>query len=167
MRLTQWRATAPTKEAASSTVMAVVEPLLEQLGAGRDPECWIAWGDDPAVRWTLLAPTPAGLVECVVRVAVPGEGPRATAKLVRWARVQVGDLAVEAQAGHRFVSIQIEGLVLKGVDAEADRVVAFVRQLLDAIDGRWSTTTEAGPAASGTARGDRPATRTRGAPGAD
>ncbi|MER3418094.1 MAG: hypothetical protein C4343_03060, partial [Chloroflexota bacterium] len=146
---------------------AVVEPLLEQLGAGRNPECWIAWGDDPAVRWTLLAPTPAGLVECAVRVAVPGEGPRATAKLVRWARVQVGDLAVEAQAGHRFVSIQIEGLVLKGVDAEADRVVAFVRRLLDAIDGRWFPDPEAGPAASGRARGGRATPRPRGAARAD
>lgn len=145
MRLSEWRAAAPTKEAASSRVMAVVEPVLESLGAGRDPECWIAWGDDPALRWTLLAPTPAGLVECAVRVSVPGEGPRAAAKLVRWPRVQVGDLAVETQAGHRFVSIQVEGLVLKGVDAEADRVAAFVRRLFDAIDGRTSAAIRAEP----------------------
>lgn len=144
MRLSEWRASAPTKDAASPKVMAVLEPVLENLGAGRDPECWVAWGDDPGVRWMLLAPTPAGLVECAVRVNVPGEGPRVAAKLVRWPRVQVGDLAVEAQAGHRFVSLQVEGLVLKGVDAEADRVVGFVRRLLDAIDGRPSAEAEPG-----------------------
>ncbi len=136
MRFSEWRATAPRREAVSPTVMAVLEPVLESLGAGRDPECWVSWGDDPGLRWTLLAPTPAGLVEASVRVNVPGEGPRAAAKLVRWPRVQIGDLTVESQGGHRFVSLQVEGLVLRGVDGEADRIAAFVRRLLDAADGR-------------------------------
>lgn len=146
MRLSEWRTAAPTAASVSPKVLAVLEPVLEALGAGRDPECWVLWGDDPAVRWTLFAPTPAGLVECAVRVNVPGEGPRAAAKLVRWARVQVSDLAVEAQGGHRFVSLQVEGQVLRGVDAEADRIAAFVRQLFDAADGR--TEPDAGAATS-------------------
>lgn len=146
MRLSEWRTAAPTAASVSPKVLAVLEPVLEALGAGRDPECWVLWGDDPAVRWTLFAPTPAGLVECAVRVNVPGEGPRAAAKLVRWARVQVSDLAVEAQGGHRFVSLQVEGQVLRGVDAEADRIAAFVRRLFDAADGR--TEPDAGAATS-------------------
>jgi hypothetical protein len=152
MRLSEWRARAPSTSSVSAKVLAVLEPVLESLGAGRNPECWVHWGDDPGVRWTLLAPTPAGLVECNVRVSVPGEGPRAAAKLVRWSRVQIGDLAVESQGGHRFVSLQVEGLVLRGVDEEADRIAAFVRRLFDAADGR--TGSEAG-AAGGSGRGRR------------
>jgi len=148
MRFSEWRATAPTKDAVAPKVLAVLEPVLASLGAGRDPECWVAWGDDPSVRWTLFAPTAAGLIECAVRVNVPGEGPRVTAKLVRWPRVQIGDLAVEAQGGHRLVSLQIEGVVLRGVDAEADRVTAFVRRLLDAADGRWVGEEAGSPAAA-------------------
>lgn len=147
MRLSEWRATAPSKDAVSTKVLAVLEPVLESLGASRDPECWVHWGDDPSVRWTLLAPTPAGLVEANVRVSVPGEGPRVAAKLVRWSRVQIGDLAVESQGGHRFVSLQVEGVVLRGVDADADRITAFVRRLLDAVDGRGDFETGTAPTA--------------------
>ncbi len=153
MRLSEWRATAPSKDAVSTKVLAVLEPVLESLGTARDPECWVHWGDDPGVRWTLLAPTPAGLVECNVRVSVPGEGPRVAAKLVRWSRVQIGDLAVESQGGHRFVSLQVEGIVLRGVDAEADRITAFVRRLLDAVDGRGQPETGTAAMAVGGRRG--------------
>jgi len=148
MRFSEWRTTAPTKDAVTPKVVGVLEPVLASLGAGRDPECWVVWGDDPSVRWTLFAPTAAGLVECAVRVNVPGEGPRVAAKLVRWPRVQIGDLAVEAQGGHRLVSTQVEGVVLRGVDAEADRVVLFVRRLLDAADGRWTGEEAGRPAAA-------------------
>ncbi len=48
MRLSEWRKKAPLAEAVSNQVMAVVEPLLEDLGAKGDPECWVAWGEDPA-----------------------------------------------------------------------------------------------------------------------
>lgn len=153
MRLSEWRATAPSKDAVSAKVLAVLEPVLESLGAGRDPECWVHWGDDPGVRWTLLAPTLAGLVEANVRVSVPGEGPRVAAKLVRWSRVQIGDLAVESQGGHRFVSLQVEGVVLRGIDAEADRITTFVRRLLDAADGRGAPETGKAATAVGGRRG--------------
>lgn len=136
MRLSSWRDAAPHREAMSRKVLDVVEPVLAALGAGRDPDVWIAWGDDPAARYTIMAPTLAGLVVCHVRVNVPQEGPRASGRLIRWNRVQIGDLAVETQAGHRIVSIQVEGAILKGVDEEADRVSAFVLGLFAAIDGR-------------------------------
>ncbi len=117
-------------------VLAVVEPVLAAMGAADDPECWVAWGDDPALRYTMFAPTAAGLIVCHVRLNVPQEGPRASAKLVRWPRVQLGELAVETQAGHRMVSFQVEGQVLRAADTEADRVAAFALVLLDAADGR-------------------------------
>jgi hypothetical protein len=136
MRLSQWRAEAPTREAMSQKVLAVVVPVLKDLGASDDPDCWVYWGEDPAVRYSILVPTHRGLAQCHVRVNVPGEGPRASGKVVRWGRVQVGELAVEVTHGHRLVTSQLEGLVLKGVDDVADRIAAFVLAIYDAIDGR-------------------------------
>ena len=136
MRFSEWRAKAPASEAGSAKVAAVVEAALTTLGADRDPECWVAWGDDPAVRYLLLAPTPAGLVQLNVRVNVAGEGPRASGKIVRWARVQTGELGVEIQGGHRLVTFQVDTLVLNGVDESADRISAFAQSLFAAIDGR-------------------------------
>ena len=92
MRLSEWRASAPAREAATSKVSAVVDPVLAALGAGDDPHCWVAWGEEPANRFTIFVPTEPGLIACFVRVNVPGEGPRATTKLVRWDRVAIGEL---------------------------------------------------------------------------
>ncbi len=136
MRLSQWRASAPAKEAGGPKVAAAVDPVLVALGAGPDPHCWVAWGDEPAIRYSILVPTDPGLIVCFVRVNVPGEGARATTKLVRWNRVSIGELAVETQAGHRLLSFQLESQVLRGVDVEADRVAAFALRVIAAIDGR-------------------------------
>ena len=136
MRLSEWRAAAPARAAVDPKVLAVVEPVLDALGAGRDPHCWAVWGDDVTARWQLLVPTGPGLLVTFVRVNVPGEGPRASAKLVRWSRVQVGELAIETQGGHRILSFSVENTILKGVDAEADRVAGFALGLIRAIDGR-------------------------------
>ena len=94
------------------------------------------WGDDPPVRYLILVPPPTGMVQLNVRVNVPGEGPRAGGKVVRWSRVQLGELAVEIQGGHRLVTFQVEALVLNGVDEAADRIAAFAQALFAAIDGR-------------------------------
>jgi hypothetical protein len=83
-----------------------------------------------------MAISPIGLVMCHVRVNVPGEGPRASGKLVRWSRVQIGELDVEAGGGHRLVSVQVEQQVLRAIDADVDRVIGFAIALLAAIDGR-------------------------------
>src|SRR3989304_2848606 len=136
MRLSVWRNEAPTREALSQKVLAVVEPVLSDLGAPDDPDCWVSWGEDPGVRYAILAPTLRGLAECHVRVNGPGEGPRASGKVVRWNRVQIGELAVEVTHGHRLVTSQVEGLVLKGVDEIADRVASFILTIYDPIDGR-------------------------------
>jgi hypothetical protein len=136
MRLSEWAAAAPNRDAASARVLDVVGPVLAALGADEDPHSWVLWGEDPAVRYLLMAICPVGLVMCHVRVNVPGEGPRASAKLVRWSRVQVGELDVEAGGGHRLVSVQVEQQVLRAMDADVDRVSGFVLALLAAMDGR-------------------------------
>ena len=136
MRLSDWRTRAPHKDSLTPRVLAVVETVLSSMGAGSDPSCWISWGDDPAVRYTILAPTPPGLLVMHVRVNVPQEGPRAGGKLVRWSRVQIGELAVEMAGGHRLLSFQVESQVLRGSDAEADVIAAFALELFAAIDGR-------------------------------
>ena len=136
MRLSEWCVLSPARDAVSPKVLAVVEPVLAALGAPHDPACWVTWGDEPATRWGLLVPTAAGLVTLAVRVNIPQEGPRASGKLVRWSRVQVGDLAVEMQGGHRFISSALEGVILRGMDEDADRIGAFLQGIFAALDGR-------------------------------
>ena len=120
MRLSEWPKRAPHKESTAPKVIATVTPILAALGAPKDPSCWIAWGDDPAARYVILAPTPAGLVQVHVRVSVPQEGPRASGKLVRWSRVQTGELSVEVVGGHRLVGFQVESIILRGTDEEGE-----------------------------------------------
>jgi hypothetical protein len=136
MRLSEWRAAAPARDAMTAKVLAVIEPVVESTGAEPDPHCWVAWADDPSVRYTIFVPVAPGLSVVSVRVNVPGEGPRASAKLVRWSRVQVGELTVETQAGHRVATFQVEQHVLRAGDAAADRVCRFALAVLAAIDGR-------------------------------
>lgn len=136
MRLSEWQARTPHRESMADKVLAPARDGLALLGAERDPECWIVWGDDPGVRWTILVPSVAGLVQINVRVNVPGEGPRAAGKLIRWHRVQIGELSVEIQGGHRLLTFQVESALLHGADAEADAVAAFVETLFAAMDGR-------------------------------
>lgn len=136
MRLSEWRSSSPSKEAGGTKVAATVDPVLVSLGTEQDPECWVAWGEEPGVRYTIFVPTAAGLVTTYVRVNVPGEGPRATGKLIRWSRVQLGELSMETQGGHRLVSFQVEQQVLQGSDDKADRIARFGLELLAAVDGR-------------------------------
>ena len=167
MRLSEWRAAAPSKDAVAPKVTAVVDPVIAAFGVGDDPDGWIAWGEEPGQRYAILVPTDAGLVTCYVRVNVPGEGPRAAAKLLRWNRVQLGELAIETQGAHRLLSFQVEQLVLRGADAEADRIAAFAMDLFDAVDGRLGSgrglapgvRAHGGPARATTARGGGAASR--------
>ena len=168
MRLSEWRASAPSRDAASPKVAALVDPVIRGLGAEPDPHGWVVWGEEPAVRHTILIPTEAGLVSCFVRVNMPGEGPRASAKLIRWNRVQIGELAMETSAGHRLIGFQIEGHVLQTADHEADRVAAFALEIFAAMDGRPRPEPPASPrkrtagtAKPATASTDRPAAKGR------
>jgi hypothetical protein len=138
MRVGEWRKAAPNKEAMSSNVLAVLRPVLVDLGAEADAECWVVWGEDPESRYSVLAPTAAGLVTVAMRLNGP-DGPRATAKLVRWSKLSVSELGIESSSGHRLVAVQVESHVLKGLDTEADRICEFVRGLIETIDGRNST----------------------------
>ena len=85
-----------------------------------------------------------GLLNIAVRVNVPGEGPRAQGKLVRWHKVSTGEFAIEIQGGHRMVNWQLEGHVMRGSDESADSMALFVRSVYDAIDGPAFITTVPG-----------------------
>ena len=118
MRLSEWHAAAPHPTSLGPKVEAVVISVLTSLGADLDPECWIVWGEDPASHWMAMAPTDAGLAVVSVRVFYPQEGPR---------------------ANHRMLSFQIEGQILRAVDADVDVLSAFIRHVLAAMDGRPAT----------------------------
>ena len=134
MRLSEWAKHAPHKGSATPKVLATVTPILAGLGAAKDPPCWVAWGDDPAARYVILTPTTAGLIQVHVRVMVPQEGPRAAGKLIRWSRVQTGELSVEVVGGHRLVGFQIDNIILRGTDEEGDAVSAFALEVYAAMD---------------------------------
>jgi len=138
MRLSDWRATAPGHRVMTAKVAAAYEPALAVLGAPVDPVAFVAWGDDPDTRYTILAASDGGLVIVNVRVNVPQEGPRAAGKLIRWSRVQIGELAVEAHHGHRYLTAQVEGYILQGVDDSADQIGAWVAHVFARIDERVS-----------------------------
>jgi len=160
MRLSEWCTKAPNRDSVSPKIVASIEAALVTLGAERDPECWVAWGDDPAIRYLILAATPSGIVQVHVRVSVPGEGPRAGGKVVRWNRAQLGELAVEIQGGHRLVTFQVDAQVLNGVDDQADAISAFAQTLFAAADGRARPVPAAGdPSPTASAAGSRTAAK--------
>lgn len=136
MRLSDWRTRAPHKDALTPKVMAVIDPVLASLGAEPDPSAWIVWGEDPGVRYVMLVPTDAGLVQVLVRVNAPGEGPRASAKVIRWIRLQVGELGLEMVSGHRLLGFQVESHILRGTDDDGDAMASFALELFARIDGR-------------------------------
>lgn len=136
MRLSEWRTRAPHKDSMNPKVLAIIEPVLASLGADPDPSAWIVWGEDPGVRYVMLVPTEAGLVQVLVRVNVPGEGPRASAKVIRWSRIQVGELGLEMVSGHRMLGFQVESHILHGRDEEGDAIASFALEVLARIDGR-------------------------------
>ena len=136
MRLSEWRKAAPNREAGAPRTAGIVDPVLTALGADDDPHGWVAWGDEPGTRYTILVVTDAGLISCFVRLNVAGEGPRASAKLVRWSRVQTSELAIETSGSHRLLSFQIESHVLQGADGVADGIAGFALDVFAAMDGR-------------------------------
>lgn len=144
MRLSEWRTRGKSRDATAAKVWATVDPILAGLGSDPDPHGWVAWGDDPNIRFSVYVPTAAGMISCFVRVNIPGEGPRANAKLIRWNRIQIGELTLETQAGHRLLTFQLEGQVIRGVDVEADLGAAFALDLFAAMDGRPTPTTARG-----------------------
>jgi hypothetical protein len=141
MRLGEWEESAPVPGALAPRVVEAIRKVVTPLAGDPDPDLWIAWGEDPGVRFTLFVPLRVGLLVAAVRVSVPGEGPWVSAKVVRWSRVQMGEVALEGGSGHRLASFQLEGTVIRGVDAEADRIAAFARRVLAAMEGEWDAAT--------------------------
>jgi hypothetical protein len=136
MRLNGWRSKAPGKDGLNPKVLDSVGSILASLGADADPHCWISWGDETGSRWTLMAPCAAGLATVNVRAGGVGEGSRASGRLIRWTKVQVGELAAETERGHRLVMFQVEGQPIRGTDRDADDVAAFAGLTLAGLEGR-------------------------------
>jgi hypothetical protein len=136
MRLSEWRTRAPHKDSMTPKVLAVIDPVLASLGAEPDPSAWIVWGEDPGVRYVMLVPSESGLLQVLVRVSAPGEGPRASAKVIRWGRVQLGELGLEMVGGHRLLGFQVESHILRGTDDEGDALASFALEVFARIDGR-------------------------------
>jgi hypothetical protein len=149
MRLSEWRQTERGKKVMTSKQAAAFEPCLRGVGASKDPLAYVIWGDDWQARYTIFAATDAGLATCNVRVNIPQEGPRASAKLIRWHKVAMGDLNVEAHHGHRYVTTQVEGQVMQGIDDDADRITTWVAHLFARIDGRAAPDAVSGLLAAG------------------
>jgi hypothetical protein len=136
MRLSGWRSRSPGRAGINQKVIETVGSILGSLGAEADPHCWVIWGDETGSRWTLMAPGPAGLAVVNVRAGGLQEGSRAAGRLVRWSKVQLGELAAESERGHRLVMFQIEGQPLRGIDDNADDVAAFAGLALAGFAGR-------------------------------
>jgi len=136
MRLSGWRSKAPGKDGLNQKALDLVGSILASLGAEADPHCWITWGDETGSRWTLMAPCSAGLATVNVRAGGVGEGSRAGGRLIRWSKVQVGELAAEAERGHLLVMFQVEGQPIRGTDDHADDVAAFAGLTLAGLEGR-------------------------------
>ncbi len=106
MRLSGWRARAPHKDSTAPRVLVGRRGRApDARRRRRTPNAGSPGATIPAVRYLIFAPTPGGLVQLNVRVNVQGEGPRASGKVVRWNRVQLGELGVEIQGGHRLVVV--------------------------------------------------------------
>ena len=165
MRLSDWRQRAPHKDALTPKVLAVIEPILASLGAAPDPSCWIVWGEDPGVRYVMLVPTDAGLLQVLVRVNVPGEGPRASAKVIRWGRLQVGELGLETVSSHHLLGFQVESHILRGSDEEGDAIASFALEVFARIDGRpFTPTAVKRPRSTKSAAGSKAVAKGGGAP---
>lgn len=136
MRLSEWRATERGREVVAEQVAEALGAALAALGAAADPLAYVVWGDDWRVRYQVLAAAPAGLVVLSVRLNVPSEGPRVSGRLVRWNRLQIGELLAEAHSGHYTVTTTLESMVLQGLDADAGRIAAFLAAVLAHVDGR-------------------------------
>jgi hypothetical protein len=120
----------------TNKTLAVIRTLVVDMGAEADPECWVVWGEDSESRYSVLVPALAGVISVAVRLSGTDEGTRATARLIRWPKLTISELSVEAAGGHRIVAVQVESYVLKGTDDHADRICEFVRGLIATIDNR-------------------------------
>ena len=134
MRVNDWRATPEGGRHLTDRLVALIDPVAHALGAESDTACHVVWGDQPDARFQVLLATDAGLAILNVRVNVPQEGPRVSGRLVRWGRVQAGEVTIEAHSGHAQVSAQFEGQVLQGLDAAGERIAEWMIEVYRRVE---------------------------------
>ena len=124
MRLSEWRAKAPAREALGPKVMAVLGPVLGVLGVEDDPQVWVLWGEDPSTKFSIYAPTLGGLAIVVVRpnrgASAPGQSRRSSV-----GRASRSASSRSRPRAHRMISFQVDAAVLRGADAVADAIGRF------------------------------------------
>jgi hypothetical protein len=135
MRFADWQATPEGSRYLSDRLVKLIESAAHTLGARDATPCYVAWGEQPEARFQVMLSTDGGLAIFSVRANVPQEGPRLSGRLVRWARVQVGELTFEAHSGHVQVSAQFEGQVLLGLDAAGERIAEWMTEVYRRVDG--------------------------------
>ena len=107
MRLSEWAERAPHEGSMTPKVMATRRARCSPpSGAETTRHAGSHGATTRGARYAMLIPTPAGLIQVHVRVNVPQEGPRSSGKLVRWNRVQTGELAIETR---RVTTHQLPG----------------------------------------------------------
>jgi hypothetical protein len=136
MRLSEWRRVAPDPDVLGRRARSTIDPVLTALGAESDPHALPVWGEDAARRFSLYVLSPTGLIGAGVRFDLPGEPPRVTARLIRWSKLQLSELAAETNGTHRVVSVTIDGQVFRAPDEAGDRIAAFVRAIHALEEGR-------------------------------
>ena len=126
MRLSEWRAASPSKEAGGAKVAATVDPVLRSLGAEHGSGLLGRVGRRTGRSLHDLR-SDRGRPHHVLSSGStsPARARGRAAKLIRWSRVQLGELAIETQGGHRILSFQVEQQVLQGADDKADRIARF------------------------------------------
>ncbi len=134
MRFDDWRATPEGERHLTERLVALIDPVSRVLGVGTETACHVVWGDQPPARFQVLLATEAGLAVLNVRVNVPQEGPRISGRLVRWGRVQAGEVTIEAHSGHAQVSAQFEGQVLQGLDTAGERIAEWMIEVYRRVE---------------------------------
>ncbi|MGC8634130.1 MAG: hypothetical protein ACP5VP_05630 [Candidatus Limnocylindrales bacterium] len=135
MRFADWQATPEGSRYLTDRLVPLIESAARTLGAHDATPCYVAWGDQPEARFQVMLSTDGGLGIFNVRVSVPQEGPRLSGRLVRWARVQAGEVTFEAHSGHIQVSAQFEGQVLLGLDEAGERIAEWMTEVYRRVDG--------------------------------
>jgi hypothetical protein len=134
MRFAEWRDGPEGRQRLPEKVIFLIETVTQTLGADGEVSCYVVRGDQPDSRFQVLAATSAGLMALNVRVNLPQEGPRVSGRLVRWGRVQAGEVAIEGHGGHVQVSAQFEGAVLQGLDSAAREIAVWMTEVYRNLD---------------------------------
>ena len=135
MQFSDWCETDEGRRRIPEPLVTLIGNAMRTLGVPLDAPAHVIWGDQPGQRFMVMLACDAGLAILGVRPSTPQEGPRVSGRLLRWSRVQVGELAIEAHHGHVQASAQMEGQVLQGLDAAGAQVAGWMAEVYRRVEG--------------------------------